>query len=181
MIAAGCDLSTRNLDLCVIDTDTMHAEHRRIPLADKDGQWWHTAGTLWQRLNWAGLDDPSALDWLRHHHVTLLGIERPYGPSRGSIASLHTILGALLATLAIDAPWLTTLEIRPAEMRRELGLKSTASKQEMHDQIRDRHAPTTTPSAGALWTWPPDALDAYAVAWAAYKICDRAAEKGAAA
>lgn len=176
MIVAGLDLSTRALDLCVLDTETMAAEHRRVTLASKGGQWWQTAGRMWQLLDWADMGDPdgiSPLDWLRYRRVTLLGIERPYGPSRQSIASLHVILGALLATLAIDAQWLPTLEIRPSEMRHCLGLKATASKRDMHRAVRELARAEVQP-------WPPDALDAWAVAWAAYRICDRAAERGAA-
>ena len=101
------------------------------------------------------------------------------------------ILGALLATLAIDAPWLTTLEIRPAEMRRELGLPGTASKEQMHEEVRSRIGcpvcklpfrghPTNWCLPGPEHHWLPDALDSWAVAWAAYRMCDRAAERGAA-
>lgn len=182
MIVAGADLSTRALDLCVLDTETMAAEHRRVTLASKGGQWWQTAGRMWQLLDWADMGDPdgiSPLDWLRYRRVTLLGIERPYGPSRQSIASLHVILGALLATLAIDAQWLPTLEIRPSEMRHCLGLKANASKQEMHAEIVARLvAGDGMDTTAAIYT--PDALDSWAVAWAAYKICERAAEQGAA-
>lgn len=165
VIAAGCDLSTRALDLCILDTDTGRAEHRRIALT---GRWWHDAGHMWQHLGHIDpADDMDAIEWLRHHRVDLLGIERPYGPHRQAIAALHTILGALLSALATDASWLPTLEIRPAEMRRHLGLKGNAAKEEMHREITSR--------VRAVEHWPPDALDACAVAHAAWQMCERAA------
>lgn len=166
MIAAGCDLSTRALDLCVLDTDTGHAEHRRVALT---GRWWNDAGHMWQHLaRREPEDDMDTLEWLRHHRVDLLGIERPYGPHRQAIAALHAILGALLSALATDASWLPTLEVRPAEMRRELGLKANAGKKEMHRRVLE---------LGDVAPWGPDALDAYAVAFAAYRMCQDAADR----
>lgn len=91
-------------------------------------------------------------------------MERPYGPSRGSIASLHTILGAVLATIPQH---ITVLEVRPAEMRKYLSLPGNCKKEQMHSAIRDLRVATSA--------WPPDALDAWAVAWAAYRMCEKAA------
>lgn len=176
MIAAGCDLSTRNLDLCTLDTDTGRAEHRRIALT---GSWWHDAGHMWQHLARIDpADDMDTLEWLRHHRVDLLGIERPYGRHRQAIAALHVILGALLSTLAADASWLPTLEVRPAEMRRELALKANASKAVMQARVRELvhgHGPLAVQRAGTVPPWPDDAYDAWAVAHAAWQMCERAA------
>lgn len=178
MIAAGCDLSTKALDLCVLDTETLQAHHRRVALT---GSWWHDAGHMWQHLARIDpADDMDARDWLHHHRPAILGIERPYGPHRQAIAALHTILGAVLSALAIDDSWLPTLEVRPAEMRKHLGLKGNAGKKELHRRVRELahgESPLAVWQAGTVTPWGPDALDALAVAWAAYRMCQDAADR----
>lgn len=182
MVCAGLDLSTRHLDYVTIDTDNPSAyEHRRIDLPTP---WWDAARTMMDTMLTGHAPDGQSMDhlsvrsWLHHNGVQLLGVERPYGPHRQAIAALHTILGAVIASIPAH---ITVLEIRPAEMRAELGLKATAPKEAMHDEIRRRlgHHPFTLADHGDAvqsQPWPGDALDAWAVAWAAWKICDRAAE-----
>jgi len=158
MTVLGVDLSTRNIDLVLLDEDDpTRATHHRIKL---EQPWWESA----RNMVWI-LDERFG-----HHNyhelqdVSLAGVERPYGPNRQAIASLHTILGAFLASLP---SWVCPVEIRPADMRRELGLPGNCKKARMQAVIID-----------GLWTsfedwWPPDALDAWAAGHAALRMCER--------
>lgn len=168
---AGCDISTRHIDLCAIDPDNVATcEHRRVELPTP---WWDAARTMRATLepsysHAAGSGPSCTVCWLAQRDVELLGIERPYGPHRQAIASLHTVLGALLAALPAH---ITVLEVRPQEMRRELGLPANASKERMHDAVYLE--------IGEQWNgnrpWPVDAYDAWSVAHAALRICERQA------
>lgn len=167
MNGAGLDISTKFLDFVILNTEhPSECEHRRVQLATEDGKWWESARGMGSVIWWPddGFKEPTIPGWFRSHGVELLGIERPYGPSRGSIASLHTILGAVLATIPQH---ITVLEVRPAEMRKYLSLPGNCKKEQMHSAIRDLRVATSA--------WPLDALDAWAVAWAAYRMCEKAA------
>lgn len=168
MNVAGLDISTRNLDFVILNTEhPSECEHRRVELATEDGKWWESARGMraaLDSLEHSEMDDYPWIEFFTYCGVSLLGIERPYGPSRGSIASLHTILGAVLATIPQH---ITVLEVRPAEMRKYLSLPGNCKKEQMHSAIRDLRVATSA--------WPPDALDAWAVAWAAYRMCEKAA------
>jgi len=163
---AGIDLSTKAIDLVAINEDNpAQCEHHRIPLNDP---WWHSATSMRFRFTLNHTHN-----WLEQRNVYLVGIERPYGPSRQTIASLHTILGAVLATLPVHA-----FEISPADMRRELGLKTNCHKSTLHDAVWV--AVNGPPGDQTRWHqpdplkgWPPDAYDAWAVAHAAMKINER--------
>lgn len=167
----GLDLSTHALDFVLIDHDPARCEHRRVELPSP---WWDAARGMRKIIGRELLDEDepswtlSVDSWLSRNEVFLLGIERPYGPSRQAIASLHTILGAVLATVP---PWITVLEVRPAEMRRELGLPGNASKERMHAAVMRYLLASENERIG----WPPDALDAWAVAHATLRMCERAA------
>lgn len=158
MAILGVDLSTKAIDLVLLDEDDpAQATHHRIALATP---WWNAATDMRNTLR--GID--------HSENVHLAGIERPYGPSRQVIASLHTILGAVLASMPAH---ITCLEIRPADMRHELGLPGNCPKETMHFAV-NRHFE----EHGTCYTlWPPDAYDAWAAGHAALRMCERAAEK----
>jgi len=166
MFCAGLDISTRNLDFVILNTEhPSECEHRRVELATEDGRWWESARGMEIKVAHLAWFDGFLAD------VDLLGIERPYGPSRQSIASLHVILGAVLATIPQH---ITVLEVRPAEMRRHLGLPGNCSKERMHDAVWTKT--NGYPLSELTTKHPcPDMLDAWAVAWAAYRMCEKAA------
>lgn len=177
MNGAGLDISTKFLDFVILNTEhPSECEHRRVQLATEDGKWWESARGMGSVIWWPddGFKEPTIPGWFRSHGVELLGIERPYGPSRGSIASLHTILGAVLATIPQH---ITVLEVRPAEMRQALGLKGNVSKETMVEAVcfRACRCEIRAGECDICGKWPPDALDAWAVAWAAYRMCEKAA------
>lgn len=179
MNVAGLDISTRNLDFVILNTEhPSECEHRRVELAREDGRWWESARRMEASLasmEHAEMDDYPWIDYWTFNGVSLLGIERPYGPSRGSIASLHTILGAVLATIPQH---IQVLEIRPSEMRRHLGLPGNCSKERMHDAVWTKT--NGYPLSELTTKHPcPDMLDAWAVAWAAYRMCEDAAGRAA--
>lgn len=178
MNGAGLDISTKFLDFVILNTEhPSECEHRRVQLATEDGKWWESARGMGSVIWWPddGFKEPTIPGWFRSHGVELLGIERPYGPSRGSIASLHTILGAVLATIPQH---IQVLEIRPSEMRRHLGLPGNCSKERMHDAVWTKT--NGYPLSELTTKHPcPDMLDAWAVAWAAYRMCEDAAGRAA--
>jgi hypothetical protein len=163
----GVDLSTRAIDLVAIDEDEpARADHLRIPL---EQPWWEAA--RWMRMSFV---DHDLYRWLEDRSVHLAGIERPYGPNRQAIASLHTILGAFLAALPYTV---AAFEITPADMRRELGLPGNCAKAGMHRAIREaiwRPDGKWSHTGSAPWLdWPPDAYDAWAAAYACLRINER--------
>jgi len=174
MTVLGVDLSTRNIDLVLLDEDDpTQATHHRIKL---NQPWWESARNMRDILASRGnLRRPfrytAAAPAPRGH---LAGVERPYGPNRQAIASLHTILGAFLASLP---SWITPVEIRPADMRRELGLKQNCPKETMHGAIAARHTGTANTE---YFNWPPDAFDAWAAGHAALRMCERNVKQDAA-
>jgi hypothetical protein len=160
----GVDLSTKAIDLVALDEDNPSVcEHRRVELSDEDKQWWDSS-----RYMLGFLDNSGARRWMHDHRIFLVGVERPYGPSRLSIASLHTILGAFIASLPRG---IKAFEVSPADMRRELGLPGNCAKQYVYNQVVDRLL-----AAGqeeTLRDWPLDAYDAWAAGHAALRINER--------
>lgn len=152
-MVAGCDLSTKAIDIVALDENNpAQCQHLRIPL---NNPWWTSATDM--RLTFS-LN--RVYDWLEQRNVYLVGVERPYGRQLNAVTSLHTILGAVLATLPV-----TAFEVSPADMRRELGLPGNCGKAAMHDTIANLIQPNIT--------WPGDAYDAWAAAYAAMKINER--------
>jgi hypothetical protein len=150
----GVDLSTKAIDLVALDEDNpAMCEHRRVELPDP---WWNTARWMRSLLRVASIPT-----WLEERNVYLVGVERPYGPSRQAIASLHTVMGALIASLP---PQVTAFEVSPADMRRELGLPGNCPKEQMRREVT-RRMPHLT--------WTDDAYDAWAAGYAALWINER--------
>jgi hypothetical protein len=155
----GVDLSTKAIDLVALDEDNpTRCEHRRVELSQG---WWHSAGLMRHILR-----DGKTASWIWERNVFLAGVERPYGPSRQAIASLHTILGAFLASVP---PGITAFEVSPADMRRELGLPGNCAKHKMHDRIMFYFSS----HGGKLPYSEPDAFDAWAAGFAALRINER--------
>jgi hypothetical protein len=155
----GVDLSTKAIDLVALDEDNpAMCEHRRVELPDP---WWNTARWMRSLLRVASIPT-----WLEERNVYLVGVERPYGPSRQAIASLHTVMGALIASLP---PQVTAFEVSPADMRRELGLPGNCAKHKMHDRIMFYFSS----HGGKLPYSEPDAFDAWAAGFAALRINER--------
>ncbi len=163
------------IDFVAIDEDDVAlAEHLRVELpaaAGRRADPWHWLESA-RRMRHV-LADADIWDWIDDHEIHLLGIERPYGPNRQSIASLHTILGAVLSCLPqrIDAYVVT-----PAEMRLELGLPGNCAKEVMHEEIRRRLGSRAWPAYG-YDAWPPDGYDAWAAGHAALRINERGTEE----
>jgi hypothetical protein len=73
------------------------------------------------------------------------------------------------------------LDITPAQMRQELGLPGTAEKGRLQIAVFEalggtppiHFAANRCTSPGTTYGWPPDAFDAWAVAWATMRICER--------
>jgi hypothetical protein len=150
----GVDLSTKAIDLVALDEDNpAMCDHRRVELPDP---WWNTARWMRSLLRVASIPT-----WLEERNVYLVGVERPYGPSRQAIASLHTVMGALIASLP---PQVTAFEVSPADMRRELGLPGNCPKEQMRREVT-RRMPHLT--------WTDDAYDAWAAGYAALWINER--------
>jgi hypothetical protein len=157
----GVDLSTKAIDLVALDEDNpARCEHRRVELSQG---WWHSAGLMGHILR-----DGKTASWIWERNVFLAGVERPYGPSRQAIASLHTILGAFLASVP---PGITAFEVSPADMRRELGLPGNCAKERMHEAVIRQLK--VGPAERADIKWPDDAFDAWAAGFAALRINER--------
>lgn len=155
----GIDLSTKAIDLVAIsEDDPRDYQKMRVTLGP---DWFVQSRFMREAFEFA-----SMLSFLSINNIWMVGVERPYGPSRQSIASLHTVMGAVIASLPRH---ITVMEVRPYEMRRELGLTAGASKAAMHEKIIER---------GVTEGDKPDVLDAWAVAHAALRMCERASEEG---
>jgi hypothetical protein len=155
-VILGVDLSTKAIDLVCLDEDNpAGCEHLRVELQPG---WWQSASRMRETMR-------PARRWMENRAVFLIGVERPYGPSRQAIASLHTVMGAFLASLP---PLTTAFEVSPADMRRELGLPGNCSKADMHDAINCHFSPYPHTDS-----WPPDAYDAWAAGHAALRINER--------
>lgn len=148
---AGIDLSTRCIDIVAIDEDDPSlADHLAIQIQARG--WFHAARSI-RRL----FAEQELYGWLQDRNVHLIGVEQPFGPSRQTIAALHAVLGGVVASLPQR---MVVLEITPADMRQCLGLPGNCAKELMHERIPP------------FPRWPADALDAWAVAHAALKLCE---------
>jgi hypothetical protein len=156
----GVDLSTKAIDLVALDEDNpARCEHRRIELPQP---WWTAAS--WMRNI---LLIQSVPEWMDDRNIYLAGIERPYGPHRQAISSLHTVLGAFLASMPSG---IHAFEVSPADMRRELGLPGNCKKDALALAVMERIGQTNW---GTTSPWPSDALDAWAAGHAALRINER--------
>lgn len=150
----GIDFSTKALDLVFLSENTDEPRWVRVALS----------GT------WKAARDASQFDWARELEeagVYLLAIEQPYGAGQTSIAALHRVQGAILASLPLnfddDQIWL----MHPSEWKAAAGLKGNASTQK--EPGRSQLLQWAC-SVGAGEDWPVDAAAALAMAWTAREI-----------
>lgn len=134
----GIDLSTRAIDLVLLDENANEATHRRIELA---------GDSAFERCRDIR-DKMPAASW--YDQVYLIAIERPFSQSRNDTVRLAQ--GAILATLPRHTPvW----EVAPQTWKAHLKFKGRGKPGWADFPF--------TPSADA-GVWPQDALDALAVA-----------------
>jgi hypothetical protein len=159
---AGLDYDTRSADIVCLELDSDAANWRHISFD-------LTGGKLdaFERARCIRSALPT-LGWWADSDVVQIAIEDPKGPSfRGSVP-LARAQGAILASLpplGVDPP---LLEVSSQRWKMACGLGGNCKKQAVQAWVRK--------------TWPnlptnatQDALDAYAIAWAARALCERAA------
>ena len=157
---AGIDVSTKQVAIVLLNDDQDFADRYTFPLAAEGGD----------RPAWAAarsvqdvLPRPTGLFW---DPVWLIGIEDPYTVSRGTAKAYGLILGAVLTMLPRDVP---VLPLPSTEWKRETCGVAKAKKPEV--------------AAWVFRTWAnvpaltdQDTLDAYAIAYAARAVNERAVE-----
>jgi hypothetical protein len=161
MTFAGIDYSSEAIDVVRLELDSDCARWDRISL---DLGLHENALARARRVRDAM---PARSSWA-DHGVVQIALEDARGPTfKGSIP-LARVQGALLACLPAPHADPPVLALTSAEWKMACGLKGNAPKEAVR--------------AFSLSTWedpPPvlsqDALDAYAIAWAARAICDQAA------
>jgi hypothetical protein len=159
MNIVGIDYSTHGCDVVSLDLEHDTASWRRI---DFPG-----AGALARAR---GVRDamPSRGSWI-DDGAALIVIERPMSRNLQLLTPLMRTLGAMHACLPTSVEvW----ELSPVEWRRELGLKMTAAKEVSKAQA--------AAFAAERWRDLPvlvtqDAIDAFCVAYAARRMCEKAA------
>lgn len=138
MNTLGIDLSSRAIDLVLLDENQQRAQWQRVEL---DG------ATAFDRARDIAEKMPQP-GWYEAHGVYLIAVEEPMGfQSR----VLYRVQGAILACLPDVPVW----EVRPAAWKNALGLKQTEKPNGtdfpgMHTAVHE--------------AWPQDALDALGVA-----------------
>lgn len=147
---AGIDLSTKALDLILIDEDC-EAQPRAYTYELGEGdivERVRTIGTTWPSRHSSIWND-----------VIAIGIERPAG--KFGVAQVSMAFGAVLAMLPTDLlvkPW------QPAEWRVAVGLKGNAAKEDV--QLR-------AIELGGLDWRRQDRFDAYLIARATLSVLER--------
>lgn len=149
----GIDLSSKALDLCLLDEDDAGARWDRLPIPFTHSK---------VELGRAVADAMPGRSWYEHHGVYLIALEEPMGQNRQAIAALYTVLGAVAANLPHDIPRWT---LRPAEWKLAIGLSGNAATSKGNEQLR-----SWALEYGADSEWPTDAQVALAVAWTAREI-----------
>lgn len=141
MNTLGIDLSSRAIDLVLLDENQQRAQWQRVEL---DG------ATAFDRAR----DIPNKMPqpgWYDAHGVYLIAVEEPMGfQSR----VLYRVQGAILATLPDVPVW----EVRPAAWKNALGIKQTEKP-----TWADFPGMTSWDGFDAFG-WPQDALDALGIA-----------------
>jgi hypothetical protein len=154
---AGIDVSTHSVDIVLLDEDDT-AEWTSVPCADDRGPFF--AARLAAELM------PRGTFW---DDVYLAGIERPFTQNRGTARALGLITGAVASCLP---RLLTALETAPQEWKRVTVGGAKASKQDVARWVSYQ------------WVNPPDlvtqdGIDAFAIAWAARALNEKAVAAGA--
>lgn len=157
MHVAGIDLSTRAVDVVLLDEDTDVATWHRFPLEGRDAfeRARHVRTALPGRTS--GFWDD----------VLAVGIEDPRGYGAGS---LYRVQGAILACLPwglLVQPWV------PSAWRKQVGLAGNASKLDVWTFGARRLLKDKAP--GLYETWPQDAMDAYCIALATRQLIEKVA------
>lgn len=156
----GIDLSSFAVDLVKLDETTLHADWRRVTL---------TGETAFDRLRSVREEWPDS-DYFQDCYLS--AIEIPWGMRQpGSQAKLNRVFGAITALLPRD---LQLWDVLPKAWRAELGLKPSASKNECGTAVVNLCLQATDVAMTHALIWPQDALDAYAVAYYARSVNERA-------
>lgn len=163
MTVAGIDVSTRAIDLVLLDLDTDRAEWARYELTGGDLvervrsiKDWRVPWTLGATL---GRDNAHVWD-----DVVAIGIERPAG--KHGVAQVSMAFGAALICLPKETlvqPW------QPAEWRKACGMKGNATKQDVAGWAWDARSDA---AAISVADWPQDACDAYCIAYATRSVLE---------
>jgi hypothetical protein len=146
MTIAGIDLSTKAVDVVLLDEDTDAATWHRFPLEGQDA---------FARARAVKYAMPNGSFW---DEVVAIGIEDPRGYGAGSI---YRVQGAILGEL----PGRTLVHpMVPSSWRKTVGLAGNASKAAVKEFVPTR-----------AWNvdWPQDACDAYLIALATRMMIER--------
>ena len=148
----GIDLSSRAIDLVLLDETTAEASWTRLEL---------TGATSFERCRDVARVMPSR-SWLEERGVYLAAIEKPTAASFVSAAAQFPVFGAVAVSLPAS---LEVWSLTPAEWKRELrvGLQRKPTVAEIAAVVGD-----------VAYSWPQDALDACGVAYAARELNQRA-------
>jgi Holliday junction resolvasome RuvABC endonuclease subunit len=162
----GVDCSRSAVDLVVLDDDSPHAEWVRLPLpGDAAAGARHLRHTFPRR------------SWFEDRGVRLAGIEEPYSDHPNAAKALGRITGAILALLP---PELDHLMIAPQTWRKQFIGTAKADKEagllmlvELWPGYYEAWLPELRRHHRITKRIPLDAVDAYAIAWAARAIDER--------
>lgn len=156
----GIDLSTHNVDLVKLDGETDRAEWVRVPLVGENA----IDRARSYRRSHQDTFYPRGMRTSWWDDVILCALEDPAG--RGDTRKIARVQGVVIATIPSRVQVWT---MAPSEWRRHCGLKGNASK----DAVAEWATMTYADGVGDFW--PQDALDAYAIAYAARAINESAA------
>lgn len=163
MKVAGIDFSTLAVDLVLLDEDTPAATWHRFPLAGATAL--EKARSLRARF--------PGRSWFEDQGVYLVGIEDPIGRFPATQKALGCVAGATAALLPPDVPLraMTPSQWFPASVgcappRLSDERKELATNWALH-----------VVELEAADKWPHDAFDAYAIAWAARALHEKAIDQ----
>lgn len=158
MTFAGIDYDSSSIDVVRLELDTDTARHDRI-LLDSTGKL-----DAFERARRVRNLMPPRGAWADDGVVTI-ALEDPKSRSFAAATALARVQGAILACLPESV---AVISMPPYEWKIAVGVSGNAKKELVREW--------------ALRTWPnlperytQDALDAYAIAWAARAICEKAA------
>lgn len=160
MSVAGIDLSTRCLDIVLLDDDRPHAEWHRVELDGKDA--WERTLRVREEIRLHARRPWSVWDGVRH-----VAIEAPYGSGQpGTLAVLNRVVGAVVSALPAELRdparcWV----VRPDEWKHGLGLKTKPDDLWMLENA---------PIGWELEGWTQDAKDAFCLALWTQRTLDAA-------
>lgn len=162
MIVVGADLSTFAIDLVRLDYDTDRAEWTRVDLGGPKTPKLDRIRRVRQVM-------PRGTWW---DDVGLVGIEQPAG--HHGVADIAAIYGSVLQCIPSH---LAVFNLRPAEWRKACGLPGNCSKEAVAAWAHAHRNPVGDPRrmGQQFDPWPQDAMDAYAIAYAARAINESAA------